>query len=124
MIEVRSSAIHGRGVFSTEFIRRGELFHTAHLLVFDCDQSTALSGTLASNYVFHIEDCADDPACQKTGLAMSPISFINHHRRCNATFVVNGPARTIDFTAVRDIAPGEEITIDYGDFAEKLGIAD
>jgi SET domain-containing protein len=57
-----------------------------------------------------------------TGLAMSPISFVNHHRPPVASFVVNGTARTVAFTALRDISPGEEITIDYGDFAEKLGI--
>jgi uncharacterized protein len=122
MIEVKSSPIHGRGAFATSPIRRGQMFHTAHLLVFDCKQSAVLAGTIASNYVFHIEDCPDDPACEITGLALSPISFVNHRRPCNAAFEVNGGSLTVTFTALRDIEHGEEITIDYGDFAGKLGI--
>ena len=122
MIEVRSSAIHGRGAFATGAIRCGQMFHTAHLLMFDCEQSAALAGTAAANYVFHVEDCPDDPNKDMTGLALSPISFVNHRRPCNASFQVNGGALTVTFTALRDIEAGEEITIDYGDFAGKLGI--
>jgi SET domain-containing protein len=122
MIEVRSSPIHGRGAFASSAIRRGELFHTAHLLTFDCDQSAALSRTAAANYVFHVEDCPGDAGGDMTGIALSPISFVNHNRTCNASFEVNAGSLTVAFTALRDIAAGEEITIDYGDFARKLGI--
>jgi hypothetical protein len=122
MIEVRSSPIHGRGAFASGAIRRGELFHTAHLLVFDCEQSAALEKTAAANYVFHVEDCPDDPNSDMTGIALSPISFVNHDRKCNASFEVNAGSLTVTFTALRDIEAGEEITIDYGDFAGKLGI--
>jgi uncharacterized protein len=122
MIEVRSSPIHGRGAFATSAIRRGDMFHTAHLLVFDCEQSAALARTAAANYVFHVEDCPGDPSSDTTGIALSPISFVNHDATCNATFVVNSSALTVTFTALREIEAGEEITIDYGDFAGKLGI--
>ena len=122
MIEVRSSPIHGRGAFATDAIRRGGMFHTAHLLVFDCEQSAALTRTAAANYVFHGEDCQGDPDRDTTGIALSPISFVNHERTCNASCEVNSRALKVTFTALRDIEAGEEITIDYGDFAGKLGI--
>ena len=98
------------------------MFHTAHLLGFDCEQSAALARTAAANYVFHVEDCQGDPDCDTTGIALSPISFVNHERTCNVSFEVNSGALTVTFTASRDIEAGEEITIDYGDFAGKLGI--
>ncbi len=123
MIEVRESPIHGRGTFASGPIRKGETFHTAHLLVFDCGEADAIERTAAAHYVFHIEDCAVAPDKAVTGLAMSPISFVNHHRPPDASFAVDGKARTVSFTALRDIGQGEEITIDYGDFAEKLGIS-
>lgn len=122
MIDVRSSPIHGRGAFATENVRRGQLFHTAHLLIFDCRQSAAVAQTAAAFYVFHVEDCPGEPDHEVTGIALSPISFVNHSRPCNAAFEVDGAARTVRFTALRDIPAGEEITIDYGDFAAKLGI--
>ncbi|MDZ4761714.1 MAG: SET domain-containing protein-lysine N-methyltransferase [Alphaproteobacteria bacterium] len=121
MVEVRTSSIHGRGAFAVNRIKHGELFHVAHLLVFDCSQSRAVNATVAGHYVFYIADCPE-PDCDVTGLAMSPISFVNHRRPCNASFEVSATDRTVSFTALRDIEKGEEITIDYGDFAAKIGI--
>jgi hypothetical protein len=122
MIEVRSSPIHGRGAFAGGMLRRGEVFHTAHMLVFDCAQSAAIARTAAAFYVFHVDDCPGEPEHEVTGIALSPISFVNHARPCNASFAVDAVSRTVSFTALRDIPAGEEITIDYGDFAAKLGI--
>lgn len=122
MIEVRVSAIHGRGAFSREDIPRGRVFHVAHLLVFPCEETDLVNRTQAGHYVFHVADCADDPDKSMLGLAMSAMSFVNHSRQPSASFAVDPRAQTITFTAVRTIAAGEEITIDYGDFADKLGI--
>jgi SET domain-containing protein len=123
MIEVRVSAIHGRGAFALANIRPGSPFHLAHLLVFPCSQWETIQETLTAHYVFHVEDCPDHPERSSLGLAMSPMSFVNHSRTPNAGFQVNVRSQTITFTALRAIAAEEEITIDYGDFAEKLGIA-
>jgi len=122
MIEVRSSSIHGRGVFASVAIAGGEQFHVAELLIVDSDQHAALQNTVFGHYVFHVADDPEGGDRDVTGLAMSPISFINHRRPANAAFTVDGPARQIAFVATTDISPGEEITIDYGDFAAKLGI--
>jgi SET domain-containing protein len=124
MIEVRDSPIHGRGAFAAGPIRRGEAFHHAHLLAFGCEESAAVEATSMANYVFYIEDCPDHPECDKVGLAMSPMSFVNHRRPANAAFKVDRETLTISFTALADIAAGEELTIDYGDFAAKIGIGD
>lgn len=123
MIEVRPSSIHGRGVFATQPIRAGDTFHVAQLLVFGCEDQPGLSQTVAAHYVFYVEDCADAPGRDVTALAMSPISFVNHRRPCNTAYVVHPRDRVATFTAMADIAAGDEITIDYGDFADRLGIA-
>lgn len=122
MIEVRSSPIHGRGVFASRPIPGGAQFHTAHLLVFGTDQHAALQQTVASHYVFHFSDDPEGGDATITGLAMSPISFINHARNANCAFAIDKTAEQVSFTARRDIAAGEELTIDYGDFAEKIGL--
>ncbi len=124
MIEVRTSTIHGRGVFATGSIRQGESFHSAHLLVFPAAEYAALQRTAAAHYVFHVSEGPDGGSDTVNGLAMSPISFINHSRTANSIFALDPVGETIAFTALRDIGAGEELTIDYGDFAEKLGIAE
>ena len=124
MIEIRTSSIHGRGVFATGPIGRGEIFHSAHLLVFPAAEYPALQETVAAHYVFHISDGEDGSQNTTNGLAMSPISFINHARDACCAFEIDQQAQTIAFSAQRDIRSGEELTIDYGDFAERLGIAD
>ncbi len=108
-------------MFATRPIRRGETFHTAHLLVFGCEQAAAVAQTTVAHYVFHIEDCDDTRAV--TGIALSPISFANHARPASAAFHVDAREHTVSFTALRNIAADEEITIDYGDFADKLGLS-
>jgi SET domain-containing protein len=123
MIEVGVSSIHGRGAFAAVDIAKGTAFHVAHLMVFGCEEAEAVTATSIGAYVFYIEDCPNGGTHDHVGLAMSPISFINHRLPPNAAFTVNSAALTVTFTALADIAAGEELTIDYGDFAEKLGIA-
>lgn len=124
MIEVRSSRIHGRGVFASQAIEEGQVFHKAHLLVFPSAQYPALQDTVAAHYVFHVAEAADGSPNTVNGLAMSPISFINHSRAASCAFEVDPDSQTIRFTALRPIDAGEELTIDYGDFAERSGISD
>jgi len=124
MIEVGTSSIHGRGAFAAVDISKGAAGHIAPLMVFGCEEAEAVAATSIGAYVFYIEDCPNGAQHDHVGLAMSPISFINHRLPANAAFTVDPTALTVTFTAVADIAAGEELTIDYGDFAAKLGISD
>ncbi|MBI1339719.1 SET domain-containing protein-lysine N-methyltransferase [bacterium] len=123
MIEIGISPIHGRGAFTSRNVRKGEAFHTAHLFVFGNEDAANIAETRAAHYVFYIADCDDGSGREITGLALSPISYVNHARPANASFVVDPKTETVTFTALVDISAGEEILIDYGDFAERLGIA-
>lgn len=124
MIEVGESGIHGRGAFTTVAVAKGDVFHVAPMMIFDCAQAPHAAKTWVSHYVFYVADCPNDPDCEITALALSPISFVNHARPSNCAFQVNVAAQTISFVALRDLRAGEEVTIDYEDFAERIGVAD
>ena len=55
-----------------------------------------------------------------TALAMGPVSFCNHSAEPNCDFAVDADAGELTLIARRPIAQNEEITIDYGDYAEKI----
>src|SRR5262249_20683758 len=100
MIQVRTSSIHGRGAFAAAATASGETFHTAQLMTFGCEEIDHINATRIGSYVFYIEDCPHGAAHDHVGLAMSPISFVNHRRPCNTTFVVDPAAQTVAFTAL------------------------
>ncbi len=122
MIEVRSSPIHGRGVFAAAPIPRDTRFHVAHVLALDCHDTARLHGTRLGAYVFDLGPCPCACGRNRHGVAFSPLSFANHDAAGNVDFDIDPATLRIECRALRDIAAGEEITIDYGPFAAELGL--
>jgi hypothetical protein len=107
----------GRGVFAVRPIGRGEVVETCPMLVADDEQGEALS-LGAEGYVFGWGDGS-------TALALGYGSLYNHSFAPNATTLETPDELVI--TAVRDIAAGEEIFINYtgtGSDAEELWFDD
>ena len=104
-IELRTSSVHGRGVFATRQIQRGESLERAPVLVIPAHQLPALDQTMLYDYYFGWNDDA--------ALAMGFGSFYNHAIQPNAGYEYRHEELVIEFTALRDIAAGEEITIHY-----------
>ncbi|MEM6332254.1 MAG: SET domain-containing protein [Planctomycetota bacterium] len=93
--EVRDSAIHGKGLFAARPIRKGEVIGKV------VGSLTAIDGP----YVLWISD--------ELGLEVhNDLRYINHDAEPNAAYYDDG-----EVAAIRAIAPGEEITHDYGDDA-------
>lgn len=96
---IGESPIHGRGVFARSAIRRGTKIMSAPALVVAKDPGELI------DYVFEWDD-------ETTAIALGAISLCNHSRKPNAE------VRTTDdefhLMALRTIAAGEEILIDYG----------
>jgi SET domain-containing protein len=76
--------------------------------------------THLKNYLFYLKDGANPDGPYHTALAMGPVSFCNHSADGNCDFALDEFAAEITLTARRDIAENEEITIDYGDYAERI----
>ncbi len=105
-IEVKRVRGKGRGVFARRAIRKGEVIEQVPMLVLTAEEfENGLAGTSLANYCFAWGQ-------GKAALALGYGSLYNHSYRPNARYDDVGP-RTKAFTALRDIAPGEEITVNY-----------
>lgn len=109
-IEERRSAIHGRGVYAVRLIRAGERileFTGECISATESDRRGELLPDDGHTFFFWIdEDLVLD--CAVNG---NSARFINHHCDPNCEAIIEEARVFVD--AVRDIAPGEELTFDY-----------
>ena len=114
-VVVGPSARHGRGAFAARLIRAGELIEEAPVVVMPPDEIADLKKTVMNEYCFLWGE--DERAA---AVVLSNCSLCNHSYSPNAAFDRRFATGTIAFLALRDIAAGEEITINYnGDPASR-----
>ena len=105
---VDTSHLGGRGVFAAEPIKNGELIEICPVLVMNRGDMELLDKTYLYDYYFlwgeNGEDCA---------VALGYGSLYNHDCPSNADYDMDFDNKNIEIIAVRDIAIGDEITINY-----------
>jgi uncharacterized protein len=114
----------GRGVFCLEDVNKGDVLEVAPVLIFPTADSPSVHKTLAGDYVFAAS--AFDPKFLKAigidnpgntlCLPLGITSICNHLVDPNAIykFDVDDLSPFVTLTATRDIAKGDEITVNYG----------
>jgi SET domain-containing protein len=107
-IAIGVSARHGRGVFATRRIRAGALIDEAPVMVIPPEEIADLKKLGLRHYVFLWGE--DERAA---AVLFGPCSLCNHSYEPNASFDRRFDAGTVAFVALRGIAAGEEITINY-----------
>ena len=106
LIEIKQTRGKGRGVFAREFIAEGTVFERCPVLVIPNDEvMEEAAGGVIQAYVFHW-------GRDTVALALGFGSMYNHSYQPNARYDDVGRMTKI-FTAVRDIQPGDEITVNY-----------
>lgn len=105
-VEVRYSDIHGNGIFATKFIPKDKFIM---IICGDViDENECMKREEQGNvYIFWNGDNYIDVS------NTDKIKFINHHCDANCT-VLDNDKTSLSLVSIRDIQPGEEITIDYG----------
>ena len=106
-IRVGEAGRKGRGVFATKQFLAGDLIERAPIVIIDDpDDVEVLQGTVVENYWYEI----DEGSC---AIALGYSSLFNHSTRPNADYMVRPEEQIIDVTALREINPKTEITINY-----------
>lgn len=104
-LEVRSSAIHGRGCFTTQTIKKGTrlLEYTGRRL--RREEANRLYNERPSTYLFGLAD--GHTVIDGVGMG----SLVNHS--CEPNCQAREEDGRLFYFSLRDIAAGEELTIDY-----------
>jgi len=115
--EVRTSPLHGRGLFAAAEIPEGAVIGVYPLLILSHEDTEAIKATRVYHYVFYVDERED--GAMRAAVAFGEISMCNHSAAANAEFVVDAAAQTVRLSARTALAAGDEILIDYEEFADE-----
>jgi hypothetical protein len=107
-LQVRDSGAKGRGVFAGRTFRADEVIEVAPVIVIPDIQWPHIEPTELYHYSFSF-----GPDLQHAAIALGYGSLYNHSYTPNTHFHLMWEERTIRFVALRDIAEGEEILVNY-----------
>jgi SET domain-containing protein len=117
-LRVVQAGRRGRGVVAEREISQGELIERAPVLIIPEAARAAVDPTNVGNYIFMWEHdtVGQDLYSQKgrAALILGYTSLVNHSPEPNCDTVRYIDAFALDLVALRPIAAGEELTIDYG----------
>lgn len=108
-VTVKMTPTMGRGVFAARTIAQGEVLGAFHTIRLPPHEVAAMAGSTLSHFWF--EDDADGAAFVVLGF----IELVNHSLTPNAdrSWAPSPEGEIVTLFAARDIAPGEQLFIDY-----------
>jgi SET domain-containing protein len=107
-VEVRSSPGRGRGVFATRFLAAGAMIELVPVIVIPEADRNLINPTILSHYYYRWGLDQRDAA-----IALGYASLYNHSFDPNAQYLKHPDQGTVEIIALRDIAAGAEITVNY-----------
>lgn len=115
-IEIRSTESKGRGMFALEAIPAYQIIETALVIVMSAEERKLLDQTLLHDYIFEWTPDGQEQCI----MALGNVPIYNHSYASNAEYAMDYENQSISIQSVREIAAGEEITINYnGDWNDE-----
>ena len=105
---VAHSEKEGRGVFTATPIPNESVIEICPMIVLKPEDTPEVDKTELFNYYFLWGEQEDIAA-----IALGYGSLYNHSFEPNARYLANYEDDTLTFCSIRDIEPGEEITVNY-----------
>ena len=110
MLEVRSHPRKGRAVFAVSRITCGEIIETAPIILIPAAEWPHIEPTVLALYIYNFGPTAAE---EHAAIALGYGSLYNHSYTPNAKYIKSWEEQVIRYVALRDIEPGEEVTINY-----------
>lgn len=106
----------GRGIFTHTAIAAYATLETAPVVVMTAGEKELVDQTILHDYIFEWTPDGQDMCC----MALGYIAVYNHSYTANCEYFMDYEQHVITIRTVRDIEPGEELTINYnGDWNNK-----
>jgi SET domain-containing protein len=112
-IYVDNSPIHGLGVFCKEKISKDEIFEVCPVI--DMGMKFGESSHILIDYRFNWPQGSGEWTKQVVAAGFGML--YNHSNKANANWRSNFETNSFEFYATKDINPGEEIFVWYGDMS-------
>ncbi len=99
----------GRGVYTDAFLPQDTTLEIAPVIVMSAADRLLLDKTLLHDYIFEWQPDGAAMCC----MALGWVPMYNHSYQSNCEYFMNYEEETISIKTVREIEPGEELTINY-----------
>jgi len=106
---IKSVPGKGRGVFAASSYAAGELIEECPIIVLDREEVAHAEKTILDHYYYDWKMESEGSCAVVLGFGM----LYNHSNHPNARYSRQLDALTITYHALREIRPGEEITVNY-----------
>lgn len=107
-IAIQPSPIHGLGVFASAPFAAGDIIETAPVILMEQEDKDLLQSTSLFSYYFVVGD-----AIFPVALGLGCASLYNHACPANAVYSISLKNKSIIIKACKNIAAGDEITLNY-----------
>ena len=108
-LKIKMTQKRGRGVFANCKIKKGEIIEVAPVIVLSRKEAKAVNDLPLASHFY-----AWGRNGKQVALVLGFGCFYNHSYNPNANYSHRVQNQAIVFRALKDIAPGEEITHNYG----------
>ena len=102
----------GRGAFAKKSISKGTIIDVAYVILITNKDYKKIKNTQLYNYCYIWED-PKHLSEYKNAITLSISQFINHSFQPNLKYLYDYKEKSIEFSAIRDISQGEELTVNY-----------
>lgn len=117
-LSVQSTQARGRGVFTSIALKADTEVEESPVIVMTKEDRIHLDKTLLHDYIFEW-----GPQQEECCMALGLVPIYNHSYESNCDYFMDFEAQTIMIRTVKDIAAGEELTINYnGDWKDEKKI--
>ena len=103
----------GRGVFTSQEIKKGTVIEVSPVIVMTSEERKLLDQTLLHDYIFEWGEEKDHPIAIGCCMALGYAAVYNHSYTSNCEYEMDYDNASISIKTVRDIAAGEELFINY-----------